>query len=111
VPRSNRKPAGIDASTRVCCLTGREEWSSPPPGESCKSRRHGHMSLGKVQALVDDGKMEMVQGICQKFRKGVWIEESCWIPVARFVNARRWRKTLSFDGGAAVATMQLVRGG
>lgn len=105
-------PATITANTKICCLSGREEWVAPPDGQACRSKRHGHITLAKVESLVADQRMEWVPGVQAVFRKGVWVEEKVWIPVARFVKAKRWKKTISFEErGAPIATMQLVAGG
>lgn len=108
MPRRTRKPIGIGPQTRICCLTGNEQWEMPSDGMSCTSKRHGHISLCKVEQFLADGKMEMVRGYRVNHRG---IEEPAWLPVAKFVNARRWRKTMSVGDGAPMATMQLVAGG
>ena len=99
-----RKPAGLKPNTRICCLTGKAEWTSPPRGQACTSRRHGHMNLDRVEGLVAEERLEWVAG--QQVVKGKVVD--VWIPVVRFVVARHWRKTMSKGLGAAVAVMQLV---
>lgn len=100
-----KKPVKLSPTTRICCLTGNEQWESPEDGKTCRSHRHGHMTLWKCEQLIADGKMEWVKGI-EILAGGK--EKPIWIPVAKFVNARRWRKTYS---GGVVAVMQLVAGG
>jgi hypothetical protein len=108
-----RKPRSVGPKTQICCLTGKQTWTAPEQGQPCRSKAHGHITYAKVVQLVDEEKMEWVAGIRQVFKAKTseWVAESCWIPVARFVNARRWKKTPSFDGLSSVATMQLVAGG
>lgn len=97
-------PPTVNASTRICVLMGRQYWESPERGERCTNRRHAHMTLGKVEELMREGKMEMVG--CQYVdERGV--ERPTWIPVARFVNARRWAPRMS----AKMMVLQLVAGG
>ncbi len=63
------------------------------------------MTLWKCEQLIFDGKMAWVKGV-EILPDGK--EKSVWIPVAKFVSARRWRKKMS---GGFVAVMQLVAGG
>lgn len=101
------KPKAKSRIERICCLTGNEGWTAPE-GDVCMSRRHGHMTLSKVDALVDDGRMEWVKGIQVQMRMGRQVEVQVWIPVARFTVAKQWRKTISDPHGAApMACMQL----
>ena len=102
------RAASLGPSTRICVLFGRQSWTAPEPGKRCDVHEHGHMSLGKVEALMAEGKMEMVAGV---YTDAAGREESTWIPVARFVNAQRWMPKLSRGEGAAMMTLQLVRGG
>jgi hypothetical protein len=102
-----RRPAGLKPATRICCLTGKEDWVDPGQA-ACTSMRHGHMDLAHVDAQVAGERMEWVRGERQVLRKGQWTAETCWIPVARFVKARTWRKTMSGDGQGQMAVMQLV---
>lgn len=101
-------PETVNAATRICVLVGTQGWEAPEDGCRCRSRRHAHMTLGKVEALMNDGKMEMVRGV---FTHADGAEEPAWIPVARFVNARRWAPKLSKGLGAPMMTLQLVPGG
>ena len=67
------------------------------------------MILSHVQALVAEGRMEWVAGERTVRRKGVEVVQPAWIPVARFIKARTWRKTISDRTGAGpMACMQLV---
>ena len=108
-----RKPKSIGPKSQICCLTGRQEWVAPEVGQPCRSIAHGHITYAKALQLIDEEKMEWVAGTRRVFRSKTaeWITEACWVPVVRFVNARRWRKTMSSAGSGPVATMQLVAGG
>lgn len=101
-------PGTVNGSTRICVLVGRQYWEAPEDGSVCRNRRHAHMTLGRVEALMAEGKMEMVRGVIT-LADGT--EEAAWIPVARFVNARRWTPKLSKGEGAPMMTLQLVPGG
>lgn len=101
-------PKTVNASTRICVLMGRQYWEAPEDGGICRNRRHAHMTLGKVAQLMADGKMEMVAGVFTNERGE---EVPTWIPVARFVNARRWRPEVSKGLGAPMMVLQLVPGG
>jgi ribosomal protein L18E len=83
---------------------GRQYWEAPEDGKPCANRRHAHMSLGKVSELMRDGKMEMVSGV---YVDDEGVEHATWIPVARFVNARRWAPRMS----AKMMVLQLIPGG
>ena len=93
--------------TIICCLYGlKDSWTAPPAGERCKSKAHGHITLGRVAQLVDEEKMEMVAGE-QKDADGE--PHPSWIPVARFVRPKRWKAKISGRGtGASMRVMQLV---
>lgn len=107
-----RRPR-LTPKTQICCLVGRQEWTAPELGLPCRSSAHSHLTFAKVQELIDQEKAEWVPGqrqVCRA-KTGTWETEPCWIPVIRLVNARRWKKTPSFDGRVSVATMQLVAGG
>lgn len=97
-------PATVTASTRICVLMGRQHWDSPADGQRCTNRRHAHMTLGKVAELMREGKMEMVGG---EYTDERGMKHPTWIPVARFVNARRWAPRMS----AKMMVLQLVAGG
>lgn len=101
-------PKTVTASTRICVLMGRQHWEAPEDGAICRNRRHAHMTLGKVAQLMADGKMEMVPGVYTGARGE---QVATWIPVARFVNARRWRPKVSKGLGAPMMALQLVPGG
>lgn len=101
---ATRAPRTVTAHTRICVLMGRQYWAAPGDGKPCTNRRHAHMTLGKVEALMAEGKMEMVPG---QYTDANGIEQVSWIPVARFVNARRWAPRMS----EKFLTMQYVPGG
>lgn len=83
---------------------GRQHWEPSTEGKPCSDRRHGHMTLGKVSDLLAEGKMEMVPG---QYVDERGVTRQSWIPVARFVNARRWVPRVS----GKFLTMQYVSGG
>lgn len=87
---------------------GRQFWDPPENGGVCENRRHAHMTLAKVEAMMREGTMEMVRGIYTDERG---LEQETWIPVARFVNARRWSPRLSGAGHGRMMVLQLVAGG
>jgi hypothetical protein len=107
---SARRPAGLKSSTPICVLAGRAEWTEPPSGEACKSRRHGHLDLAHADKLVSQERAEWVHGERVVIRKGQEVTEAVWIPVIKLLRARTWRKTMSrdADGKGPAATMQLV---
>ena len=104
-----RCPAEVNRHTRICCLTRGESWVAPPAGRACGNRQHGHLSLGKVEELMALGCMEMVKGI---YVTPQGAEVETWIPVARFLDSRRWARRVSVDPRmrAGMVTMQLVAG-
>ncbi len=104
MPKNRLIPREVNAHTRICVLMGRQHWEAPQDGKPCSNRRHAHMSLGKVAALMSEGKMEMVPGVYTDERG---VEHPTWIPVARFVNARRWAPRMS----GKMMVLQLVPGG
>ena len=68
------------------------------------------MDLAHVEAQVAEERMEWVTGERAVLRKGNWVVEPTWLPVARFLKARTWRKVMSrdADGRGPAAVMQLV---
>lgn len=109
ISRKKIAPVGIGAHTRICCLTRGESWTAPAPGKPCMNRRHGHLSLGKVEGLLAQGSMEMVLGT---YLDAQGVERETWIPVARFVDGRRWTRRISYHPASrtGMVTMQLVPG-
>ena len=99
----------VDRHTRICCLTRGETWTAPPAGKPCMNRQHGHLSLGKVEELMAKDGMEMVRGLYVDERG---VQEETWIPVARFINSRRWARRISLDPASrtGVVVMQFLQG-
>jgi hypothetical protein len=97
-------------SERICILaTARETWTAPPTGEACENRRHSHMTRAKVEELVRQGRMELVQGTEVRRVMGKEVERTVDLPVARLKQGARWRKKISDPKGPApMAVMQLI---
>lgn len=92
---------------RICCLMLGE--SHVAPEGFCENRRHGHMTRGKVDELVSEGRMEWVSKVEERMTRGKLVDYEVEQPVARFVPGPEWRKTISDPAGAApMAVMQLV---
>lgn len=73
------------------------------------NRRHGHLSLGKVEGLLAQGSMEMVLGTYADPQGREW---PTWIPVARFVDSKHWARRISYDPAShtGMVVMQMVPG-